>query len=467
MRYEFVEDETEAIEPAQQKVIPSEKSKKIAESAKFFGWKPKAETIEKIRKPLIQKLVTPATEFVTSPLGFIGDVASLVHKGVGMGTEAAFGEEPIEYEDSPLSKLFATSEMLHKGFETLAGEKLRPETLGEEVLTTGMGFLGNLIGVGGGKGLGKGKVPFTKKLVPGLEGMSRYVKKDMPAVVRNTLAAFVPASALVGAKKADLPPWAQASAAIGASLLTHRVTGQSLKEINNAQYAKVDKMAENVMLPSEWLEGELKSLEGQLSGELTTGPIGKIRSLIDEVKGKASGGAFKLSDLIKWRKNVIDASKEFSKPVLAGSQKYWKGLRQSFDNTISKYGKYNPEFNALYRESNSLYRGLKESRAIENFIKKNKVLSGIAGGAGGIVLKLLKSAVGMGPLGATATAKAFLFGRAMVRNPGLRKAWKDVLINASKEEVRGTARALKNFNQKAEKENLEKKESKSRFEFVE
>lgn len=435
-------DEIEDVE-----VKPSEKAQQIAKSFKFYGYEPKPSTIEAVRKPLVQKLVAPTTEFVSSALGSPGDLLSLVNQLIAKPvSEKITGQEGVPFEETFLGKLIPTSEKVHKGFETLAEEKLRPETIGEELLGTTAGFLGSMIGLGA-KGLTKpGKIPFTVK--------------TMPPAIKNVLNAFAPASAFVATKKADLPPWLQASATIGTSLLMHRATGKSLKQINKDLYDKSSEMSKNVMLPSTGLENRLNNLESVMSKGLKTAPKSRILNLIDEMKAKASGGAVPLDDLIQYRKDIIETSKEFTKELRKGSEKFWKPLRAAVDNTIGDYEKLNPEFSKVFREANSLFRGINESKKIENFLSKNKFGSSVSGLASAYLMKTLKSMVGITPTTALVGAKSYFFINALRKNPGFRKAYKDILKNAANENVRGTSRALKNFNQIAEKDKIFEEEKK-------
>jgi len=449
MRFELLDDEPE--QQISEDVEPSEKAQQIAKHMKVFGYQPKPETIEAIRKPLVQKLRMPGTEFATSLLGAPGDVMAFVNQLIAKPiTEKITGREGVPFEETPLGAIIPTSERLHRGFEEIAGEKIRPETTGEEILGTTAGFLGSMLGLGA-KGIGKpGRLPFTTK--------------QMPAAVKTVLSAFAPASAYVGAKKADLPPWAVASAAIGTSLLTHKLTNKTIGQMKNDLYAMSDTLSKDVMLPSKNLVSRLDNLQGIMSKGLRTGPKSRINTLIEEMKGKAGGGAILLEDLIQFRKDIIEVGKEFTKDQLKGSETFWKGLRQSVDNSIQDYEKTNPKFSQAFRQANSLHRGLMESKRMETFLNKHRTLSGLAGIGGGLSA-LLKSVLGVGQVSGLAAIKAYNFTRAMTRNPGLRKAWKDVFKNAVNENVRGTARSLKNFNMESEKAGIGEEKEK-RFELI-
>lgn len=425
-------------------IKPSTKSQEVAKGFKFFGYQPKAETIEPIRHQLMQKLVEPVTEFTTSALGAPGDVLSLLNEIIARPlSEKLTGKPSQSFEESLLGQFIPTSERLHKGIEEFAGEKIRPETTSEELLGTTAGFLGSMLGFGT-KGLGKaGQIPFTAKKIP--------------ATVKTVLSAFAPATAFVSAKKADLPPWMQVGATIGTSLLTHRLTNKSIPQISKDLYVKSDKLAKNVLMPAEKLNRRLDNLQQIMSKGLTTAPKSRINTLINEINGKASGGAIPLSDLIQFRKDIIEVGKEFTKEQMKGSEVFWKPFRATIDNTINDYK--NPEFQKTFREANSLYRGIQESKKMESFLKKH--WQGTALGLGGeYLLKQVGHSLGIPTIGVLGGIKTYNFINSLRKNPGFRKAYKDLLKNATNENIKGTSRALKNFNKYYDKLEIEKENSK-------
>ena len=154
----------DTIETAQE---PSKGAQAASKALSFYGWRPSPETLEPIRHQLMQKLVYPATELTSSFLGGIGDLLDFANEvAVRPITEKISGKESLPFKETPLGKILPTSERMHRGIEEFAGEKIKPETLGEELLGTGMGFLGSIAGLGGLKYLKEpGVIPFTRKVI--------------------------------------------------------------------------------------------------------------------------------------------------------------------------------------------------------------------------------------------------------------------------------------------------------------
>ena len=420
---------------------PSEKSKVAAQNLKFFGYQPKAETLEPIRHQLLQKVVLPVTEIASSALGGVGDVASLLNTLIG---------KPIggkEFEELPLIGQIPTSERLHKAAEQFAGEKIRPETIGEELLGTTAGFLGSMLGFGA-KGLGKaGTIPYTKKVIP--------------ASVKTVLSLFAPASAFVAAKKAELPPWMQVGATIGTSLLTHKLTNKSIPQVSSELFETRNNLAKNVMIPGSPLASDLNELYNEMQKGGTTSVEKHIMNFLDNIKSKATGGDVPLEEILKSRTKLMQESRMFTPHQRKGTERFWNNAERILDKHIKEYK--NPEFQKINEEANSLYKGLKESQRVERFLINHPKLS-ISGAGTAFLLHTLRDVTGISavsPQTAFITAgglKTFNFIRALKRNSGFRKAYHDVLKNAANENIKGTSRALKNFNQYYDQMEIEKQE---------
>ena len=392
-----------------QKSETGKASEDVAKSFKFFGFEPKAETIESIRQPVGAAL----KRFAGGLLGTPGDIEQLARSVTG--TEKR--------------QILPTSKEVESGFEKISGQEYKPEGTAQEILAETSGALGSILGLGGP-----------------LKGASL-----LKSLTRTGLGAFVPATTSVISGKLELPDWMQASAVIGSGILTHRLTGKSMKQTANELYKKSDELAKGVMIPTDPFKNRLDKFQSTLSEGLTTGPKSKMHSAVEEIKGKISGGAVPLPSIIKFRKDVNEISKEFTKDQLKGSESYWKGLRSTIDETIGEYEKVNPEFSQTYRQANSLFRGLNEARSIENFIKKHPILSG----EGALFLKFLTPIGISSTLTGATSLKAIEFANALRRNPGYRKAYYDVLKDASKNELKGTINSLRKFNEISKEEGIE------------
>lgn len=402
-------DEISETQPAAQS-----KSEKIAKSLKFYGVKPKAATIESIR----QKVGTGLRGLAGGLIGTPSDIVKLLTKVAKAPLGGLLGK-PVGKAAEKITEFLPTSEKVEQFFDTMAGEKFEPKTTTEKLIANTASGLGAIL-------LG-GPLKATTRL---------------PSGVRTVMAAVAPAVAMTATEKADLPPWAQAASAIGASLLVHKFTGKNIKSVRNEWYRKADKLAEGKSIKAESLNKNLSKLETLLYKGGKTGPKEAVKKLANEVKGKIHGGRIGLDELIEFKKNINERMGEFEK--IKGSKGFWKMLGGMVDKGIGQYEKFNPEFKKVFRQANSLHKGLREARVIESFIKSHPIISAEAG----LVLNMLP--------GGAVTKVGILKGGELVaafaRNPGLRKAYFEVLKNASKNEVRGTLNAVKKFNAEAQQQ---------------
>ena len=385
-------------EAALREIEPSEGAKKTAKNLNFFGIQPKAETIEKIRRPV----GIGAKGFTQGALGQLGNLAEILGPLAG-----------------PLGQFFPSSKQVGKDFESVAGEKFTPETTTEEFIERGAEGAGSILGTGG-----------PLKAATGIG-----------QVAKTTAAALVPAGVSLFTEKENLPPWMQAAATIGSSLALHRASGKSLRSIEKDLYGQARNLAAGQNVDASQLSRNLNTLEQQLSKGGSTGPKSAVKGLVDEIKAKIANGRISMEDLMEFKRNINERAGEFFK--ISGSKGFWKLLGKNVDNAIQVFEQTNPQFKDAYRYANSLHKGLNESRVIERFIKSHPIL---AGHAGGINALLHFSGIGAPGIGTAALAKGAEVATALVRNPGLRRAYFDFLKSASKGEVRGALAALKKFN---------------------
>jgi len=404
-------------EEISQKEIPSEKAIKIAKGLRFYGWEPRPETIEKIRKPTGAALKEFAGGFIGTP----GDIFNFLQRMAKI--------------EKPLTVL-PTSEQVGRVFEKLAGEEFRPETMAQQYLARGAGALGGILSLGG---------PLKATTLAGTLG-------------RTAIGALVPSAVMTATEQVGLPPWMQAASGIGASILAHRISGKSLRNIEKDLYRKADTLAEGRTIPTKNLERNLTKLDKILEKGIKTGPKSALKEISNDIRDKIKNGNIKVDELMEIKRNINERMGEFEK--IKGSKGLWKILGKDVDSSIKEFETVSPEFGQVYRQANSLHKGINESRYIENFIKKHPILAAHAG----IIGYALKSVTSGVSLPKVALAKMGELAIALARNPGLRKTYFDILKNASKGEVRATLNSLKKFNKIAEKkepELLEKPTEKS------
>jgi len=386
----------------------SKKAEKVAKGFGFFGLQPKPETIEAIRQPTGVAL----KEFAGGLLGTPGDIINFVQRLSNV-------KEP--------RTILPSSEQVGRFFEKAADEEFKPKTTAQEYIGNAAGFLGSIIGTGG-------------PLAGGTLSKS---------LGRTALAAIVPSAVSTAGEKAELSPWLRAATTIGSALITHRVTGKSLKTVNKELFNKATSLAEGKTVGTIGLERDLNTLEKTLAKGVSTPPKTAIKGVIKEIESKIKNGRIPVDELMEAKRNINERVGEFFN--IKGSKNLFKNAGKVVDKGIQTFETENPEFKQAFRQANSMFKGMNETKVIERFISRHPILSTEA-----LLLKKFIGPIFTGKsIGIAAAAKGAEFATALARNPGLRKAYTDILKNATKNEVRGTLNSLKKFNKAVEKNNPE------------
>lgn len=408
---------TASWEEAYKGIEPSNKSKEIA-SEKIYGWQPfTPEQVEAQR----HKIGIGLKGFAGGLLGSLGDLSEFAQSIAGI-------EKPF--------KILPSSQDVGAFFEKASGEKFTPETTGEQFLFQGTTGLGSILGLGGP-----------------IKGATK-----LGTLARTALGAFVPAGVATITEKEKLPPWMQAASTIGSSFLLHRLTGKGLKDMERALYKKVNSLVpEGTTVPAPKLESKIGHLESDLKKGLEATSESAVLKTLDKLRNKIIDGEIGVDELAASRRSLVEMRLENEIRKSPRARNLLNSLFDGIDETIENYGQKNPEYLKLYRQANSLHKGLQESKSIEHFIKKNPYLAI----AGATFLQYISPFT----TGATVVlGKGAALGSALARNPGLRKAYWEVLKNASKEEGKATLSSLKKFNKEAEKSGLEKEGKEDQWE---
>ncbi len=348
-------------------------------------------------------------------LGAPGDVLEIAKKGLGLH-EAA--------------NVLPTSENISNFIEKLAGKKVEDKSLVEEVASGTAGAFGSVLGLGGP----------LKAATP------------LKALGRTLLAAFTPTAAVKAADLADAPDWVKAPIAIGASLLTHRFTGKSLRQINTDLFKQAEGLATGQKVNASGLSREINRIQGLLQKGGSTSAKSGAKGILNEIEQKISNNEIGVDDLMEFKRNISEKVGEFLN--IKGSKSIFKLIGKAVDSGIGVFETSSPEFSKVFRQANSLFKGRNEATIIERFIKSHPLLSA----EGAAFTKLLLPITGKVAVGVAGLAKATELAGALFRNKGLRQAYFEVFKNASKSEIKATANALSKFNKAANKDEKTRKE---------
>jgi hypothetical protein len=398
-RYRLVEEED-----------PLAKEREIAESMRIFGWQPQPETIAKIRHPTGIALKGIAKGILGSP----GELIDFAQRLTGV-------EKPF--------KILPKTEDIGKMFDHLSGEQFDPQNLGEEIIDRGTEFLGSMLALGG-----------PLKATTAAKTLGRTV-----------LGAFAPAAASVATEKAKLPPWMQVSATLGTSFLTHRLTGRGLRDMERDLYSTAHQRAGTNTIDATSLQREAKALAGKLrSGGVAESDRKALEKTTDILQSIGKGKEIKVQTLMNIKRKINEArgqlfAKDLGKEGVRAARRNIDKTSRLVNNAIKSFD--DPAFQTAYTTANDLHAGIQETSKLYGFLRKHIPSTGL----GAILLKnagllTFKTGVAFPIVGQTG-----LFFKSLAKHPAYRKAYFNLLKNAAKEEVRGTATAYKNLQKETDK----------------
>jgi len=385
-------------------------------------------------------------KFTGELIGGIGSLTELIGKIPYLGAPAKH-----------LAKILPKVEGVEKGYEKLLGREFKPTGVIPEILGEMAGFAGGLAGLGG---LPKAATTAGR-------------------IGRGLVATGLPAIASVTSQKAKLPAWMQATATIGTALAAHRLTGLNAKQIERGLYREARTSAGNATinarqgvkgrggargLPS--FETELTAMRGEILREGTSSvykdpTLKHISDLLGTIE--QNNGTLSIKDLLAFRENINTTRGTLFKRAMSGevnapkAKRLINNLNGSLDNFLNRY--QNPEFQRAYRTANSIHKGRMDTRQIYEFLSSHAFNKTYSSGVGlGLAYSILNGSIGTiagkaAPAAAMAQTGAWI--KAMGKNPGLRYAFREFLISASKEELKATQKALNNFGKEAKKAGLD------------
>lgn len=229
-----------------------------------------------------------------------------------------------------------------------------------------------------------------------------------------------------------------------------------VKRYVNELYQKADAvLPEGASIGSKKYVAELNNLERKLKhGIRHTESTNAVVEQIKNAKDYAKKGKLEIKDITdaKIKLNDIRRQKVYDpqlrgKEVQKGLEKNFNKLSNILDNAVETYGKENPEYLKFYKDAQSGYRGIQQSKQASNFIKKTvgKHKNLILGAELAHLFYSPISAVPTGILG-VGGLKSFELMKRIMDSKVLRKYYLDVIKGASQESAPTVIRNMKKLN---------------------
>lgn len=332
------------------KTKPTEKEQDVAKDFKMFGWKPKPETIAKIRPKIGVQL-----KAIAKGTGTWGNIAQIPENVAALITQKAGGRgdvvKAILHEMIPGAKL-PTSEEMGDYFQKLSGEKFEPKTESEKLFSNiTENTIGNLsIGL-----------PLTFAARGAATGQT----------LKNIGEGF------------NLPDWMNTGLE-----LTGNVLGSSkykgLGKYTSDLYSNVTKnLPTNATVNTEKLSENLSKIKNSL---IKTGlqkeaaaPKKKVVNVITEILGKIKNGKINIKDAWDTRKDIYKLLGPNYKEV-EGYKNILKDVNYLLNQTLKGTKTTYPDFYENLIKADKFFGDAAKFQGARSFIDTVKEAEKFAGG---------------------------------------------------------------------------------------
>jgi hypothetical protein len=240
------------------------------------------------------------------------------------------------------------------------------------------------------------------------------------------------------------------AAELGTLFLTGLVSQKTADKFIGEQYQKArSQIPPGTMVNTSNLANNLTAVETQLARGISTPTKDEVRRSLSELKGKASGGAMEMDELVESFHNINERmnSKKLFDELNTTERKLLKNrydlVKDEVRKEISQYAQYNPEFYKTWKGANQGFTTIAESKKLRNFLqsKLGKIPHHLAGSiALDLFLKTPVSTIGVAT-GYSAVKAGEIMTR-IAKSPTLRKHYLEVIKEASKENLPGVIKNL-------------------------
>jgi len=250
---------------------------------------------------------------------------------------------------------------------------------------------------------------------------------------------------------------------LGTLFLTGWLTNNFLSKFISEKYKQAfSHVPPGTIINTTQLSHDLNKTYYDLSKGLpkTSTTKSEVLKSVDELRDKVVGHQTPVEELIESYKDINEKlrSKKLFEDLSSTEKKLLKSrydlLKNDIDSELRRYGVHNPKFYNTWKEANSAYSVLAQSKSAKEWIMSNiKTIPGHV--ASSMAIKFLmgiptRAAAGAG-VAAYQTGKVLT---RMMTNPTLRKYYIDTAKSAMKENLPAFIKNIKKFDKKLSEENF-------------
>jgi len=244
---------------------------------------------------------------------------------------------------------------------------------------------------------------------------------------------------------------------IGAIVLGSMINPKGAENLAKGLYADARAARPaDAKIAANKLSNSVDAFEKQLiKGDPNTPSKSKSFSLIKNIKSKIKNGEIDVEELEQFKRDINEARSSLyddfksDKVGRKSAKRNLDTVSKYIDNTLTEYGKTNPEWEAAYRPANEVYGAIAQSKKTRNWMFRNAKIIGfptLAAELGLYASGGIGAALGGAALGAGALGSGELIARIM-KSPTLRKYYTNAVTGALKEDAVLVHENLKKLSQ--------------------
>jgi len=250
---------------------------------------------------------------------------------------------------------------------------------------------------------------------------------------------------------------------LGTFLLGSLYNPGGAKKLSTELYEKArQNRAPNSTVSASNLKRKVSDFRTQLNKGGSAGSKNQSLKKLDEIENAIQHGQIEIEELEKFKQSVNEARsglyEEFkgNKPGRKLAKANLDRVSKIIDDSLTEYGKINPQWEAYYRPANEVHGAIAQSNKVRNFIGRNigKVSPHITAGLFGLGEGGVKTLTNLGTTvatGAAAVESSALLSR-IYKSPTLRKYYSGVIQNAIKEDAIAMRENLRKLEKDLKKE---------------
>lgn len=232
-----------------------------------------------------------------------------------------------------------------------------------------------------------------------------------------------------------------------------RLSSDLYSQARKARPADAKVSAQKLVRHSDDLEKQL------LKGDPSASSKKKTLSLIKDIKSKVKNGEIDVEELEQFKRDINEARSglfdEFKTDKVGrkSAKHHLDTVSKFVDNSLTEYGKKNPEWKAFYRPANEVHGAIAQSKRVRNSISRHSKMLGFPT----LLAELGLFHVGGLPTAAATTAgAAAAFGTGelvarVMKSPTLRKHYMNLINAALKDDAVVMRENLKKLDEELKK----------------